>query len=510
MHAINVDIMQGLHNMTFDDYLSSFSLKGYPFSVYTAEGEAAFLDKTYVAPSAHSTLVQTIRNTSAIVVGERGTGKTALSLNLQEKIKNSSSLIVSIDEFSDLEAGYSAPTFYSFLLKRMVERFFDQFSNSPLVLWRLSKDDRKDLSLFLSEFVGASTRRQLSEKISKIQNGLIKRSSIYLYNSIRGIFNYGLGAITKVASDALTSHFSALPPVTQSDIDYFRQISVEVDDEFSNNGRDYRYLERFCSLVRKLKIDSIIVFIDKADEDPRLENDSEMISAFLRPALSDNKILTSGFFNIVFFVWSTPFNNIKGNVRTQKISLESLDWTIDSLNAVLVSRVNAFMEKGKEISNASELFSDNSSKEQDEIYAMANGNPRDLWHLIDKCFKIQFSLDFNKKIENTTISEAINNYVSGFNYYEYYPRRAKARADTMDIYSYIAHLKKLNTIEFTKNQFKTQAGTGGSTTNYIISMENMGLIKKTPNKGQNGAVIYTVKDPKVRYAIQYGIEITKP
>lgn len=101
----------------------------------------------------------------------------------------------------------------------------------------------------------------------------------------------------------------------------------------------------------------------------------------------------------------------------------------------------------------------------------------------------------------------IKRYVTEFNYYEYYPRRSSARANSMDVYSYIKHLLKLDGTEFTKDRLNDKAGTGSSTNNYVVAMENMGLIRKTAKKAQGGAVIYEISDPKVCYAMENGIAI---
>ena len=45
--------------------------------------------------------------------------------------------------------------------------------------------------------------------------------------------------------------------------------------------------------------------------------------------------------------------------------------------------------------------------------------------------------------------------------------------------------------------FQEAASTGGSTTNYITGMMNIGLVKKTDRKRVGGAVIYQINDPKV-------------
>ena len=50
--------------------------------------------------------------------------------------------------------------------------------------------------------------------------------------------------------------------------------------------------------------------------------------------------------------------------------------------------------------------------------------------------------------EVITIKDGIDAFVAGFNFYEYYPRKSNARANSMDIYSYIKHLLKLKNMEF--------------------------------------------------------------
>ena len=88
--------------------------------------------------------------------------------------------------------------------------------------------------------------------------------------------------------------------------------------------------------------------------------------------------------------------------------------------------------------------------------------------------------------------------------------KKNAQRNTNDIYSYIGYLLKLKgTIEFTNEELRQSASTGGSTSNYITGMMNIGLVKKTGKKRHGGAVIYQVSDPKVLYAIMNEIDILK-
>lgn len=79
----------------------------------------------------------------------------------------------------------------------------------------------------------------------------------------------------------------------------------------------------------------------------------------------------------------------------------------------------------------------------------------------------------------------------------------------MDVYSYIKHLLKLESDVFTKNQLNDMAKTGGSTNNYVVGMEKIGLIINT-NEKEKGGVLYRINDPKVVYAMRNGLDISKP
>ena len=491
--------------MDFEEYCGTLGLAEYPFSLYTSEGESHFLDRSFVQPEGYSVVLNSLKNSSALVVGERGTGKTALSLILQSKLTHPDNLIVRIEEFSDLELSYTSPDFYRFLLSRILGEFFTIYADTPHKLWKLSKEDRRDLSFLLHEYVGGSTKSQLIDRIKRIQNGITKRTAIGFYNFFRGLLNYGVGALTKAINESLASHFPALPRIEEKDIDYFRRLDVEVDIGFRRDQREYRYLETFSRIARQMGLKHIYVFIDKVDEDPRLSNDAEDVADFLRTALQDNKVLASNLFNTAFFVWSTPFNYLQSDIRTQKLSVVHLRWSHKQLATALTRRLSAFSKAGFENIKASDIFSD--PRDMEQLFGMANGNLRDLWHIIDKCFKAQFAIDPNFPIGTMAIEEGLRMFVTSFNFYEYYPRKSNARANSMDVYKYVLHLQKLSSSEFTKDQFNSETGSGSSTNNYVVAMENMGLITRTEKKGQNGAVIYQIHDPKVRYAIQHGISI---
>lgn len=239
-----------------------------------------------------------------------------------------------------------------------------------------------------------------------------------------------------------------------------------------------------------------------------MENNAEIISEFISPLLTDNKLLENPSIQIVVSVWEVPFSRLTSIVRTQKHYCPQLNWTIEKLSDALNRRISVFSHG--EISNYRNMFSSNVDENCfNSIFELSNGNPRDLWHIFDHIFHSQYEIDpLSTKLSSEAVMNGLTNFVMNFNFYEYYPRKSNAKANTMDVYSYIKHLLKLSDKKFTKNQLNALAQTGSSTNNYVIGMENIGLIAKTSEK-LNGGVLYQIKDPKVIYAIQNGLDISR-
>jgi len=493
--------------LEFEQYYKSLELKSYPFSKFTAESETDKGEKIYKKPSNYSVINELISGSSIIISGERGSGKTALNLDIARIKDTESTLLVSLEEFSKLEEGYDHEKLYRYITELIAGQFFTKMSFSPSALWRYDQDERMHLSMYLHEYVPTSTKNQLREKIKKLQNTLCKRVGIKLYNTCRVVLNYGMKAVTKTVSDAITKHFSALPEFDSGNAEYFQRLEAEVDESFTPEDKSYHYLDKLCNLVLKSKINQIVILIDKIDEDPRFQNDAEKIAKFIEGIASNNKVMINDNFNVVLFVWSTPFNSIISNIRTQKISCQPLSWTSNELKEAAGKRLSAFSDS--KVSKLEDIFDESSYGAIDELVLMCNENPRDLWHLLNKSMVSQFEINSSSKITVEALHSGIEKFVREFNYYEYYPRKANARADSMDIYSYIKHLMKLDSNNFTKNKLSDAAKTGGSTNNYVVSMENMGLIRKTGDKTTQGGVIYEIRDPKVRYARENGISISK-
>lgn len=494
---------------TFEQFFKQFGLTEYPFATFSAEVERKRLEQLFVRPAVYSPLVGTFGDRSSVIIsGERGTGKTALVYELMRNI-DSKRLCVYVDDFSGLDINHDSAALYKFLVDSVAEELFKSLVGRGWRIWSLSKDERILLSYLLKYHVASPSIARIEEKIRKIQVPFPKRFAFWIYNRARGVFNYGASAALNVTSDLVARHFPGLPPVELGDHrDYFPALRSDAPASVELAAANYSLLVRITQLCMSLGMSGVTFVLDKIDEEPRLENDAADIAEFLRVFLTDNKLLLSSGVQFVISCWAIPLEQLKSKVRFQKLSVQKVSWKNDELLDVLNQRLRIFSQK--KLESYAQLFSEDAAKVFDEIIDLANGNPRDLWHLMGAIFKKQYEMDADSsKIDVAACHAGARKFVEEFNFYEYYPRSSGARSNSMDVYSYIAHLLKLSSFTFTKNQLNEQAQTGSSTSNYVVAMENMGLIGKSDEKADGGAVVYLVRDPKVKFAREHAIAIQR-
>lgn len=474
----------------------------YPFNLYTAENEQEYADRLFVRADNYDSIKGSYEgNRSIIVRGNRGIGKTALLFDLQRGVNSKEHFLCMIDDYSMLNIEPKTEEYYNLIIRNMGACFFEYLIGNTKKLKKLNRNERIFLSMILSQYTTSTTKTILAQKIEAIQLSKTRKLIKKYINLIRFIFNYGLTTGVNIVNDALRNYYTLLPPVKEDEIrNLLPTIKLDIDTDFERIDASYNLIIQLCNILKKIGYSRITIIFDKFDEDGRMKNNAETVSKFLIPLLSDNKILENQNVQLIISVWEIPFKRILTEVRTQKYFCPLLSWSIESLEKALNQRLSVFSD-GKVV-NYKFIFEDSVQRESiDEIFGLSNGNPRDLWHVLNCIFLKQYEVDSNSnKISENAIKAGIVEFVKGFNFYEYYPRNPKAKSNSMDIYSYIKHLMKLNTIEFTKNQLNIQANTGSSTNNYVVGMENIGLVVNTGVKN-NGGVLYRINDPKIIYPI---------
>jgi hypothetical protein len=496
--------------MSFEDFIKSFGFDEYPFSTYTTENERGKENELFIPPSDYSPIIQGFnQGLSTILIGNRGTGKTAILLDFERNLNMENSIFCTVDDFSSLPKSFKAIEFYKFLISKISITLFEVLVSETKRLRKLEKADKVLLSYLLQFFVPTVSKRLIKESIEKLQLSSFKRWGRNSFNYLRGFLNWGVTVGANVVDQYIAKHFKGLPSL-ESEVnvkDFFPELPLKVDNTFNDLEVGYQLLNEVLNLISKLGYERTVILFDKLDEDNRLSDNGEEIANFVKPILTDNKLLLAESLQLVVSMWSIPFNYLREHVRTQKHFCPQLNWHKSDLEKVLNRRLEIY-SKGK-ISNYKSIFTDNfNTAWEEKIFELANNNPRDLWHIFDKMMRNQYNINPNSsKIEVSSLKSSFEDFVTNFNYFEYYPRKSNARANTMDFYSYTAHLLKLDSTTFTRNQLNEQANTGGSTQNYVVSMERIGLVEKV---GQDSGVVrYRIKDPKVKYALENNIKIEK-
>ena len=496
----------------FETFYRRLGFLDYPFSVFTAEAEREKLKELFVKPNSYAPILETIGRRSTVVIsGERGTGKTALLLDLERRVAEDC-LLVKVYDFSRLPKDYKHNDLYRLLLDELSEQLFIALAERRLKALTLSKDDKLLLSYLLKFHTTQLSKQRIAERLRTLQLGLPTRLGIWVWNLCRTPANVGATALVDSLSELIAKSLGVpLHPASGIVREYFPRLSPQVLEDMEEKNAHFALLTKVCDLSKRVIGNGGVLFlIDKVDEDPKLEGDAEEVASFLHPLFVDLRLLLHADAQFVISTWSVPLEFLRGeNVRFQKLTVEHVSWSKPELEGVLNKRVDTF--SGGEVRNYRTLFAaDVSDDDIDALFRLANRNPRDLWHILDKVLRCQFEIDpFTDTVCKRALQTGSDRFVRQFNFYEYYPRNAKARANSMDIYSYIAHLQKLGTDRFTKNELNVKAGTGGSTSNYVTQMKNIGLIAETDERGENGAVVYAIRDPKVIHAARNNIEINR-
>ena len=495
-------------HISFTDFYKTTNLKNYPFRDKTSEKENK--KELFINPPDYSSLEDAVAsNHTTIISGNRGSGKTIILSDIQTKY-TTSKIICFIDNYESIPLQSNKLQFYSLILQNLTKHLLIYFVHNRKALRNISKENKLFLSFLIHKYSDKITDEQLYSQIENIQLNLFQRIVNKISRPLTCVVNYGSTAVTNFGNEFLTTHFGTyLPTITEGSIKkIFPDIYFTVSNDFSSAEISYSLLDKSLKIITEITNSIPLVVFDRLDEDTRLENDSEIISEFIKELICDTNLLLNENIQLLISVWSIPFSYLNALFRRSKHYVFDIDWNFHQLEAVLNRRIQVYSENY--ITDYHTLFADDvDANDIKQIFNLSNSNPRDLWSIFDKIYHAQYEIDKNSKILcKQAINLGLKNFVQTFEFYEYYPRKKDARRNTNDVYSYTKHLLKLkDTVEFTQEELRQAAITGGSTHNYITGMERIGLIDKTDQKRAGGAVIYKVKDPKIIFAIYNSIDI---
>lgn len=401
-------------SISFKEFYGKIGLASYPFRDRTAEKED--ITKLFIKPFDYALLSDTFTSyQTAIINGDRGTGKTIILSDLALN-HTSNRLVCSISNFESVSLQDNLLDFYSLILQNITHSLLIYLAQNRKKLKKLSHDNKILLSFLIMKFGEAITDEQLLSQIENIQLNWPQKLINKFSSPVTTLLNYGATTVTNFGNELLNKYFGAyLPSINEHEIrKIFPDIKFSVSKDFKLIEVSYSLLNKALLLINKIIGSQPLVIIDKLDEDIRMQNDSETISIFIKDLLCNNDLLLNSNIQLFIAVWKIPFSTLSSLFRRSKHYVYDITWDSNQLETVLNQRLKTY--SNNQILNFRKILQNDVAETNiQEIFNLANSNPRDLWTLFDEIFKAQYSLNnTSTSISNEAILKGMHNFVQNF------------------------------------------------------------------------------------------------
>jgi hypothetical protein len=473
------------------------------FSKYSAEEETEYLDKVYVTPKYFNSLYTNLRDASSrFIIGSRGSGKTALIMQLKNTLDSNNVFSYLIDNFENIPIKENEKHFLYEIIQGLISDFSLILSKNPNLLSKLDKYDKEKLSFFVQEFFKTLSKREYLTRNNKIARFKTKNFFINLYNNaLNKPINYLISGGVELVSD-MVSKALKLPAIANQDFykNYLPEIKKIIPSKkLGINDFEYNSLKEIlidlCKIIKKTGYANVVILLDKIDENRNLKGSINDVCTFIKELLKDTNLLMQTDFSLVFSIWDEVRNVLASEgVRFDKFRPIDVTWTNDEVSEIINRRIKYFSDTPKKLED---YLVD--TIEKNKIIELANSSPRDLFHLLSTIYDEQSLIDS----EATFFSrEAINKGKLKFcRDYEYYALFPSNRNSKEDVFRNINRLLKTGKVVLRATDLAATLKVSAPTSNsYIKIMSDFNFIKMTDEQ-----YVYTIIDPKIVYLIENNI-----
>jgi hypothetical protein len=362
--------------------------ESHPFLKTNADEEES-LQSYFVPPPYFDAIIGDSNSpNSSVVLAPRGAGKTAQRRMVEAASNASRYLAVTYDRFefsagqkiSDITLQYHLRN----LITRILISFLSYLSEWPDVSKNLSKEEKKQLTVFIHAYLGDLTGDSMQEFLNELKS---------LPDKFKNFWSRHVGFMESVINFLLKAY------------DLEKIDLPDAKQEEKRLGETYKFqLESLLELVRKIGFKSIYVLVDRPDETEKTGNDPKRTYQLIQPLMRDLELLGLSGYGFKFFLWDKIEPFFRSDARPDRVPQYELKWNRKSLKEVLSKRLLAF-SRGK-ISTFDVLLEEPCSID-DQLCLMANGSPRNLIRLCERILAIQGDRDPNaRRISITAIDQA--------------------------------------------------------------------------------------------------------
>lgn len=488
--------------------------RNHPFSKFSAEEETEYLGQIFLKPRYFETLLTDLKSgASRFILGERGSGKSALIIELDKALTNDNVLSVIIDNYDVIPLQNNDRHLLHLVIKSILRAYVAAIFKNKAILKRLSGQDKEKLALIIRDFFTATSKRDFEAAYNKVTQFKTKNFLKNIYNNIvNKPINWAISAGLEIGSDFVAKSLN-LPKLPNQDFykNYLPQLDLEKLPERAKEEKlisSYPLLKdiliELLQLVQKSGYSSTVVFLDKIDEFKSLEGKINKIVDFTEQILKDTNLLYFNNLAIVFSVWTEVKIelNSKG-VRFDKFKPIDVNWTDEEIKQILQNRLNFFAQRSPyDINRIVET-----GQELESLIELAYKSPRDMIRLFSIIFDEQAIINPSvNKISLEARAAAKVTFCKSYDYYSVFPSKRGTKEDIISIVNRILRVGRINfrTADLVNEfKFSQQSAIG-----YVRIYKDYGLVKDEDDITGGGPKDFMVVDPKMKYLIHLGIKST--
>lgn len=480
----------------------------HPFSRFSAEDEAEYIKDIFIQPRFYDSLKTDITDgVSCFIVGDRGSGKSAILFSLQEDLVKNKSFPIYIDNYTDIPIMQNAKEILFRITEYLITYFSIYLIANKKALKQLSKEQKKVLSTLIMGFSRKITREEINNSVQTISGSrnwnFIKR----FFNSIANKpINAILSGVISISSDFFARSLGLPEPDTKQFYkEYIGPLKEETLDSYEvlqlgslSKDDTIKILLSARDIVTTCGFSSVSILLDKTDEYNLLEGKSGNISTFLKDLCTDTTILQSRNISFVFSTWSHVKPSLANlGVRFDKFKSINIGWNNVDIKKILEKRINYF-SKGK--ITVEKLFKNSSPN---HIIELSQGSPRTLIVYCSNIYDHESEADsVSNFFSQDSIEKGLHDATKNFDYISFY-----ASVDfAQKVKSQINRILKLGKINFTINDMAASLKKSpASISNYTREMRDFNIIRLL-DETKDGAQLYEVIDKRLCYLIDKKIE----
>ncbi|MGK0524788.1 MAG: hypothetical protein ACI92N_002432 [Pseudomonadales bacterium] len=325
---------------------------------------------------------------SSIVLAPRGAGKTAQRRMVETAAEQGNFLAVTYDRFEFGAGQRVADITLQYHLRNIITRvllaFLSYLSERQDVANSLTKDEKKQLAVFVQAYLGDLTGDGIQELLNELKS---------LPEKFKGFWHEHVGFMESAINFVLRAY-----DLEKIDLPDARQ-------EEKRLGETYKYqLETLLALVQKIGFKSIYILIDRPDETEKTGNDPSATYQLIQPLIRDLELLGLKGYAFKFFLWDKVESYYRDDARPDRVPMYHLLWNRIGLKNVLSKRMQAYSD-GR-ISSFDQLLKYPCAID-DHLCLLANGSPRNLIRMCETIFAVQAERDvMSREITMTAIDQA--------------------------------------------------------------------------------------------------------